>query len=272
MTDVRADLHRIGAVLRRDLAIERSYSLRFLIRTGGSIVGILIAYQTSLLVADAPELTEWRGSYFDFVVIGFAVMAIAELGIGGFNRAVSTEMSAGTLEVLLATPTAPWTLLTGAILLPAVITGIELVWLLGLGLGLLGGGWSIGGMLLALPIMALTLASFCAFGIVGAAFVVVTKRGDPVTLMIGLASSVLAGALVPVETFPAALQSLARALPAYYGIRGTRLALLTDASFGDVAPYLGALLAFDAVLLTGAIWVWRRAVDMARTAGTLGSY
>jgi ABC-2 type transport system permease protein len=265
-------LGRIAAVARRDLQIERSYSLRFVLRAGTTVVGILISYQTGMLVVDAPQLAQWRGSYFDFVMVGFAVLALARLGIGGFKQAVNREMSAGTMEVLLATPTPSWALLTGAVMFPALLTGIELCWFIGLGLGVIGGGFTGTGLALAVPMLLLTLGSFCAFGIVGAAFVVVTKRGDPVTMLVGVASSVLAGALVPLETFPAALQALAKVFPAYYAIRGTRIALLTDASVGDVAPYALGLLAYDVVLLTAAVWVFRRGIDLARTAGTLGSY
>lgn len=272
MSGPRSEINRVLAVARRDFAIERSYSLRFLIGIARTLVGILISYLTGTLVTDAPELVEWGGSYFDFVMVGFAVIAVATLGIGAFNRAVHTEMSLGTLEVLLATPTPMWTLLTGAVLFPAIITSLELGLFLGFGLSVLGGGTTIGGLLLAAPLLLLTFVSFCAFGIAGAGFVLVTKRGDPITMVIGLASTVLAGAVVPISTFPNALETLARIFPAYYGIRGTRLALLTDAKFGDIAPDLVALFAFDVVLIAAALWSFRRAVDIARTAGTLGSY
>lgn len=272
LSGIRSDLARVVAVARRDFAIERSYSLRFLIGLGSTLVGILISYQTDKLITDAPELAEWGGSYFDFIMVGFAIIAVAQLGLGAFKRAVSTEMSTGTLEVLLATPTPMWTLLTGSIALPSVITAIELGFFLGIGLGWLGGGLSLSGLAPALVVIALTFLSFCSLGIIGAGFMVLTKRGDPITMVVGLATTVLAGALVPVATFPELLRWIAPVFPAYHGIRGSRLALLTDAPLADIAPYAGALVLYDVVLLSVALWTFRRAVEVARAAGTLGSY
>lgn len=272
VTGWRADLARVTAVARRDFAVERSYSLRFLLRLVRTVITILVVYQTSQLIVDAPELAEWGGDYFDFAMVGLATLAVAQLGTSAFNRALHGEMSAGTLEVLLATPTPTWTLLAGAVLFPALITAVELTWYLGLGLGLLGNGWALDDMVVAGAAIMLTFGSYCAFGIVGAAIVLLTKRGDPVTMVVGLATAVLAGAIVPIATFPGVIQGLARVFPAYYGIRGARLALLTNAPFSEIAPSLALLLVVDVFLFAVAILIFRRAVDRARAAGTLGSY
>ena len=269
---VRGQFGRVAAIARRDLTIERSYRLRILVFVARAVVLLMIMYHVSKLVVDSPELRPYGGSYFDFVVVGLAIMSVAGVGIRAFNQNILREQSLGTLEVLLATPTPVSVLLSGSFVFPLAMTMVELVLYLGLGLAVIGGGFGFTGLLLAIPVIVLLLGSFCAFGIVGAAIVVLIKRGDPLTAPVTMATSILSGALFPVSTLPRALELAAHAFPAYYGINGTRDALLASGGWSAVAPDIAALLAFDAVLLPVSIWVFRRALAAARRAGTLANY
>ncbi len=263
---------RIAAIARRDLTIERSYRFRVVVFVARALVSLMILRQVSKLVIDSPELQAYGGSYFDFAVVGIAIMAVAGVGISSFNANILREQALGTLEILLATPTPVSILLAGSFVFPLVMTMLELTMYLGLGLGIIGGGFDLAGFALAVPVLALLLASFCAFGIIGASIVVLIKRGDPLTAPLTLATSILSGALFPVSTLPPALELLAKAFPAYYGINGTREALLGTGGWRAVAPDLVALAMFDLVLLPLSIWIFRRALTAARRAGTLSNY
>lgn len=265
------DLTRVLAVARRDLYIERSYRLRYANRLIETAITGAIVYQLSTLIVDSPDLVRFGGSYFDFALIGLAVMTIARLGISTFNANIVREQTQGTLEVLLATPTRVSVLLIGSFVFPLALTSIDLV-LYGAGIVLFGDGVNPGGLPYVLPLLLLTLASFCAFGIVGAAVVVLTKRGDPMTGPIVALTSILSGAVFPVSTFPAALQVIAKVFPAFYGINGLREALLTKAGWSEIMPDLLVLAAFDAVLLPLSVALFVRALTAARRTGTLSSF
>ncbi|MEP1125058.1 MAG: ABC transporter permease [Ilumatobacter sp.] len=265
-------LTRLAAITRRDWQIERSYRLRYPVRIFQVAITMAILYHVSQLVTDAPELQAFGGDYFDFAVVGLAVVSISQLGISTFNANILREQSLGTMEVLLSTPTPIWVWLAGSFAFPMILTAINVVMYVGIGIGVMGNGLSIGGLLMALVVLVLTLLSFCAFGIAGASFVLLLKRGDPLAGPLALFTSIVSGALFPVSTMPAPFVWLAHAFPAFYGINGLRTALLTDAAPTDVIPDILMLMAFDVVLLPASLLLFNRALRAARTAGTLANY
>ena len=269
---VRIEVGRMGALARRDLLIEHSYRGRYVMRFVQTAVSITILYYVSSFVVDAPALEPYGGSYFDFAIVGLAVMSVAQLGISTFNASIAREQGLGTFEVLLATPTRIGVLLAGSFVFPLLLTGVDLLLYLGIGLGIVGSGVSIEGALLAVPVIALTLISFCAFGVLGASLVVLVKRGDPLTAPLTLITSVISGALFPVSEFPPLLELIARMFPAYYGITGLREALLTDGDLAQVMPDVLVLIAFDLVLIPLALHTFGRSLDTARRTGVLGNY
>jgi ABC-2 type transport system permease protein len=205
-------------------------------------------------------------------MVGLAVMSVAGLGIGAFNETIMREQTLGTLEVLLVTPTPVPVLLAGSLVLPLALTFVDVALYVGIGIGLIGGGITLSGVLLAFPFFVLTLASFCAFGIVGASITVLAKRGDPISGLLIQATSILSGALFPVTVLPLALEVLAHCFPVYYGITGLREALLGGAGWREVGPDLAVLSAFVVVMLPASVWIFGRALAASRRAGILGNY
>lgn len=269
---LRRNARRVAAITRRDLITERSYQFRQAIRLFQIVLAAGVVYYLSDLVADPPELAGYRGEYFDFAMVGLMVMSIARLGIGAFNANITMEQSLGTMEVLLATPTPLPVLLAGSFVFPLLLTVADIVLYMAIGLGLLGDGLTAFGVLWAMPLLVLTLATFCAFGIAGASIVVLAKRGDPLTAPLTQLTAVLSGALFPISVFPGPVQVLARCFPAYYGITGLRDAILGSGGWRAVVPDVLVLLGFAIVLIPASLWLFARAIAAARRAGTLGNY
>jgi ABC-2 type transport system permease protein len=237
------------------------------------VYAAILAFYVGRLFDTVPaELTQFGGDYFDFAMVGLAVMSIAGLGIGTFNDTITREQTLGTLEVLLVTPTPVPVLLAGSLVLPLILTLIDVALYVGIGIGVFGNGLTLSGVLWAFPLFLLTLASFCAFGIVGASFAVLAKRGDPLSGPLIQVTAILSGALFPVSVFPPALELLARCFPAYYGINGLREALLGGGGWSEIGPDLAVLAAFAVVLLPLSVWIFVRALAASRRAGLLGNY
>ena len=264
-------LQRVLTVAKRDLKMQLTYKLQLFLRFSSVGFTILIFLFVSKLVGDADALASYQGGYFDFVLVGFAMTSFTLVGMQTFRRTISTEMSSGTLEVLLATPNRIGSVLAGALVTPLLISGIEIILYFAIGIGLLGTGLSVQGVLLAIPLIVLTLLTFSALGILSAAFIVVTKRGDPVTVLLSQATNFLAGSVFPISLLPPALQSLSILVPTYYGLEGTRAVLLAQAGFSDIVDELLVLMGFTAVLLPLSLWVMSRSLRFARIMGLLGT-
>lgn len=268
----RQELVGILAVARRDLLIELSYQFRLAFYLVSAFVAAFLAFYVSKLVGEPDLLAQYDGSYFEYVVLGLALTSYATLGVAAFTAQITQELSAGTLEVLLGGPTRLVTLLAGGFLVPLALTTIEVALLIGVGVGLLGTGLSLPGLVVAVPIVVLTVANFCAMGIASAAVVLLVKRGDPISGPLYQLTLVLSGAIFPVELFPAWLELICRLTPAYYGVRGLREALLTGGGFAGIADEIAVLAAFALVGLPLAVRLFAAAVAQAKRLGVLGSY
>lgn len=269
----RMQMARMAAITRRDWRTERTYRFRYVfqaLQLAGS--GVIVYYVSQFVMVDQALLGGLRGRYFDFAMAGLAVMTIAQLGIGTFNDNIMREQTLGTLEVLFATPTPLSVLLAGSFVFPLILTVFELIFYLVVGIGVFGAGLSLVGALLAIPVALLTLATFCAFGIISASVVVLAKRGDPLSAPLLQLTALLSGAVFPVEVLPTPFEVLARLFPAYYGINGLREALLGSATLASVGPDLLILAGFAAVLLPLSLHLFSRALSAARRLGTLGNY
>jgi ABC-2 type transport system permease protein len=199
------------------------------------------------------------------------VLAFVTLGLGAFSRSIAEEQRAGTLEMLLSTPTRLPVLLAGTFVVPLAFTLLQVAVLSVVGVAF-GMHVHAGGVLLAVPIMALLVVDFCAFGVFSAAFIVLTQRGDPLTLLATQGTTFLAGTLVPVSVLPVAVRAVAHLVPAFYGLDALRRVLLVGAGLQDVAGDVIALCLFAAVLVPLSLASFAWALRVARRAGTLGTY
>ena len=270
---VRVASDRLVAITRRDLQIEISYQFRLISFFSGALLASFLAFYVSDLIdSDAEHLAAYNGSYFEYVVAGLALTSFAGLGVSVFTAHVTSEQSAGTFEILLSSSTRLSTLLAGGFIVPFGMTAIEVALLLGVGIGIVGVGLSSGGLLVALPIILLTVLNFAALGMVSAALVLLVKRGDPISGPIYQLTLLMSGAIFPVELFPRWLELMSHMSPAYYGVRGLREAILTDGGYAAIVDELAVLGLFAAVTLPTSLWLFSRSVATAKRLGVLGSY
>ena len=126
--------------------------------------------------------------------------------------------------------------------------------------------------LAAFVILLLTVVTFSSLGIIAAGFIMVLKRGDPVTWIFGAVSNLLGGIYYPIMVLPGWMQTLAKLIPVTYALRAMRLALLQGASFSELRGDIITLGIFCLVLLPLSLMVFGFAVRLARIDGSLTHY
>jgi ABC-2 type transport system permease protein len=262
---------RISAITRRDARIELSYHFQLAMRYFTTLLSVAIFFFIGKLVRGAPELEPYSGGYFAFALIGLVVTAFATIALREVSRTFTTEASAGTLEILLAGPTPLSSIIAGSLVVPLGIGVTDMVIYLAAGFFLGGVAYTLWGALLAIPILVLTILSFVAVGIFATAFLVLTRRGEPLSFFVLGATSLLAGTLFPVALLPDPLQALARLFPAFYGLNALRAVLLGGAGLEAVWDEILVLVIFNLVLFPMSMWVLRQSLRQARVLGTLVS-
>jgi len=268
---MRAALNHVGALARRDLIVERSYQFQLLVALLGIIMSVLTFFFLGRLVGDAEPLARFDGGYFEFALIGLLVMGYSQVCVTTFGHSISEAQAAGTFEILLASRARLPTLMFGTLIVPLLLASVEAA--VYLAFGWLLGGFVVppGAVLITVLLLILTLGTFAAIGILSAAVITLTKRGDPFSTLALQASNTLAGAVFPISVLPDQLQAVSHAIPAFYGLRALREVLLADGGLPDVAGDIGILIAFNLVLLPAAMWILARAIRVARITGTLGN-
>ncbi|MEJ2265934.1 MAG: ABC transporter permease, partial [Anaerolineales bacterium] len=197
-----------------------------------------------------PYLEAYGGDYFAFVLIGIAFAGYFGVGLSSFSSSLRQAQTTGTLEAMLTTPTALSTIILSSSLWSYLLTTLRvLVYLLIGDLFLkvnLGGGNYLG----ALIVLILTIISFSSLGIIAASFIMVLKRGDPITWLFNATSSFLGGIYYPVTILPGWLQFFSYLLPVTYALRAMRLALLQGASTATILSDILVLAVFSAILVS----------------------
>lgn len=267
-------LRIMAAFLRRDALIQMSYRLAFVLDILSIVFSVATFYFVSRLVGPSSEglLSSYGGQYFPFVLIGIAFSTYQGVGLHSFAQSIRQEQYLGTLESVLAAPVSPssfllasaqWDFLYATLQVTIYFCAAAAVF----GFRLPNADWAA-----AAVILALTMAAFLSLGILSAAFVLTSKKGDPVTWLVSTASELLGGVFFPIALLPDSLKAVSNFIPMTHALEGLRKTLLGGASLSAVRGDAFFLGAFTAIFLPLGVWFFRRALAHARRAGSLGHY
>lgn len=262
------------AFIRRDFLLEWSYSFSFFLQFFHVFFSAAVFYFIARMIgsADLPQLAPYGGDYFSFVLIGIALSGYFGVGLSSFSQEIRKAQTTGTLEAMLTTPTRLSTVVISSSLWNYLLTTLRVLVYILLGVAVLGVNITPRGWGPAVVILILTVFSMSSLGIIAASFIMVIKKGDPVTWVLNALTNLLGGIYYPVEILPVWLRFFSAFLPVTYALRGMRGALLVGASFMDIQEDLLVLTAFSVILLPLSLAGFRLAVRRAKQDGSLSHY
>ncbi len=267
-------MRRLLAFVRKDFLLETSYRLQFMLTVAGIFISVTTFHFLARLLGPigAEHLKPYGGDYFAFVLIGIAFGNYLWTSQSTFAASIREQQTMGTLEMLLASPTKPSIIIIGASLWSFLFTSVEVLIYLLFGVLVFGLDMSQANIPATLVILALTILSFSAFGILSAGFIIVFKRGDPISWVFGSASELLGGVLYPITVLPLWLQKASAVLPITYSLRGIRHAVLQGHSIRALSGDILALALFSVVMVPVSVAAFRMAVQIAKKNGTLSQF
>jgi ABC-2 type transport system permease protein len=260
--------------LRRDATIHTSYKLGFTIDLLGVFFSAATFYFVARMIGPAamPALRAYGGDYFAFVLIGVAFSTYQSVGLNSFAQSLRQEQFINTLEPLLLTPVTLPQFLMGSSLWDFGYATLRVGLYLGLGVGMFGLQMPDARWLPAAALLLLTLAAFMGLGVLAAAFIMLYKRGNPVTWLVTTASELLGGVFFPVDLLPPGLRALSPFIPITHALTGLRKCLLMGAGWGEIAPQMLALAAFTALAWPVGLAAFAWALRRTRRDGSLSHY
>lgn len=181
-------------------------------------------------------------SYLQFFVPAALGLAVVVAGLGS-GVSIVADIESGMLDKLRVAPIRRSSIILGRMAADAVRTGLQACALLAVGFAL--GARFAGAPGVALAIGATVVASL-VLGALSTALATKLRNAEAVTAIVNLVSLpllFLSTALMPSETFPAWLRSVARANPVSHLINLNRDLLVLGATATQVAVAAGVLIA-----------------------------
>jgi ABC-2 type transport system permease protein len=268
------EVAKLPAFLRRDLLVAWSYRVAFF-SDALSLVGLMLVFFFIGKLVDPSELPAYGGvhpSYLEFVTIGIVLNAFVQVALVRMGEALRAEQMIGTLEALLATPTAAATIQLGSAAFHLVYMPLRLVLFLAFMTLAVGIDLEPSGALPSLVLLLAFLPFVWGIGLAAAAAVLVFRRGGGVialgTLLLGLAS----GAFFPLTLLPAWVEEAARYNPLAIAIDGFRDALLGGTGWTGVGHDVLLLMPLSIASVAAGSALFRAALRRERRRGTLGLY
>jgi ABC-2 type transport system permease protein len=260
----------VGALVRRDYLVTRSYRLAFALDIFYGALGLATYYFISRTFGTPPK-SDLSGapSYFAFAAVGLALGMVVEAATAGLGRRLREEQLTGTLEALAAHPLTSLEMCLGLVGFPYVFAmsrAISYLIVAGLWAHLDVSATSWPGVVGMLAISGIALFGI---GILAAAMTLVFKRGEVLAGMIVFGITLLSGAVFPISSLPGWLQPLGKVLPLRFAFDGVRSALFTGESWED--DFL-VLLAYALVGVPIAVAAFKRSLAFVKRQGSLAQY
>ncbi len=266
--------HKILAFIKRDFLIQLSYKFNFIL-IWFNIFGFLLIFYfiaKSFGGETSPYFTEYGGKYFPFVFIGVALSGCLAMSIVTLSRNMRAEQITGTLEAVLATPIRLRTLIISMSMCNLLYTLTSVIVFLLFGKYFFGIGLISANFISTITIFFLIVIFFNCIGLLASSFIIVFKRGEPISWLISIFSSFLGGAYFPIDVLPKYLKNISQVLPTTYALRALRKALLKGDDLKVLLPDIFILSAFCITLLPLSIAIFKFAVKKAKIAGSLTHY
>lgn len=268
----------VGAGVVKNWKLSITYPSWLLNRIMGPIVwvGISVFSYTALVPAEdvsAAFVREGHGpDFIGFLILGQTIFSLfSNLNWRG-GMAIQRERWQGTLEIIMLAPTSRVAYILGesafglidggwTVLLALIVTSLAF-----------GADFHLADPLLALVVIALTLAAMVALSVFFAAFYVLTRSAGPLSFAIQTPVRFFTGTNFPVSALPLALQTVSYALPMTYGMIAVRSVFTGAGTWASLATTMLALVAFTVFFWTLGVILVRRMEKLAKERGTLHAY
>jgi ABC-2 type transport system permease protein len=262
------------AFITKDFISAASYKFSFLSQFVGIFVTALAWFFLSSLFGGAvsKHLDRYDGDYFAFVIIGIAFANYLQVALRSFSASIRTAQTLGTLEAMLVTQTSIPTIIISSSLYNFILTSFRVVVYLGIGVFAFGLNIGKANYTAAIVVLLITIICFSSMGILSASFIMVLKKGNPLSWIFINLSWLLGGVYYPISVLPGWLEKFSYMLPITYSLEAMRLALLNGYSFRTLLPQIIPLLIFTVIMLPVSLYIFNFAVKRAKIEGSLVQY
>jgi ABC-2 type transport system permease protein len=274
-------LSTFAAMVRKELIIMARYPVNFIASFAQVFLIVMIFTLAGSMFFNAPEEQEALeannvGSPSGVVVYGFILYMFLSDTMWTIGYNVRNEQVQGTLEQLYLSPASKFASLVARVANTLVWTGLLSI------VGAVVMSLMIGDLPFKNPALGfylLVMALLGTFGM-GFAFAALTlylhETASTVANLLQFAIIVLCAIFFPFSALPGVVRAISYALPPAYAVDAFRSALMGfPAGFPELLPFaieFWIVTAFGLLMPLLGYWLYRKAEDSARKAGSLSAY
>ncbi|MCX7830680.1 MAG: ABC transporter permease [Acidobacteria bacterium] len=242
----------------------------FIIKAFSALFSVVLWYYLSVFLKPDKSLIG-NADYFTYVIIGMSLLGYINVMLFSFSQKIRQDQLMGTLEIIMASPVSPSIILFSSTIWEIVMETLHLAVFIIFAL-ILGANFHIGSVTVLIAIFILTLISFGSLGIIAASFLLVFKRGEPITPFVTAFFALLGNIFFPAQILPPTLKTISLFIPLPYAVEGLRKVVIHGASFAQVATEFYALLLFSIILVPLAVLSLNFSLKIAKKYGLLAIY
>ncbi len=257
------ELEKIYYFMKRDIISFSTYKTNLVLMVFSALFGALSYAYLGSNAQMQSVLELYNMSLTTYLIIGIAFNTYLAQSL----TLVQKTINPWALEEVLVTPTRLTTFIAGSSLWGFIwSTGVIAIYL---AVGIL-----VFGIVLSVNIagtvivIALGIATFIGFSMIGAGILILTKQGDPITTIITIATGLFGNVLFPPQVMPLQLEVISYFVPQYYFFTSIRQ-VLTGASIEAIFPNLIVLIIMCAIIVPLGYLIYSWCLKTARKNGTL---
>ncbi|MBN2444705.1 MAG: ABC transporter permease [Spirochaetales bacterium] len=261
------------AFLKRDFLIASSYQLHFIMTSMNSLLILFLLFFIGKIVDPSYiGLTKYGQDFFSYILIGYGFFQFFQIAQNTFSQTIRDEQLSGCLEAMLGTQTSPqlsilfsslYSLITAFFQLCIIfIAGILFFKFNILGINIFS----------TFIVFLLSIIIFMSFGLLSVAFIIVLKKGDPISWLITSLNFILGGAFFPIEVLPPWVRIFSKILPATYVLDSLRLTISKGYDLLQIRPQILVLVIMCLILAPASLFILHTSVIKAKKDGTLVHY
>jgi ABC-2 type transport system permease protein len=270
-------LRQVPSLWRARMKIFWSYKLDLSMDMVNSVVSVGVYFFMGFQVNPQMLVNAGYGaSYVTFALLGVATETFLWTSVSRIGGVLRTEQEEGTLEALASTLLKPQNYLFGQSL--AGFTRSTLYFL---------GAMFFGSIIFQAPLIynagSLTTAtldvilmttSHIGIGFAAAGAILVLKRGEPIVFMFSVFTQFFSGVLYPLNVVPPALLPVAYFLPYTYALHALRISLGNgyDLLNPAILTDFFMMVLWTVVSIPIGVWIFKKAINHSRRAGTMSYY
>jgi ABC-2 type transport system permease protein len=263
-------LNTFAALVRRDFLIARSYRGALGLETLLGLLGVAVYYFISETFEGARSADLGPApTYFAFALVGVVLAVVIQTAAVSVSRRIREEQLTGTLEAIVTQPVGNAELALGMACYPFAFAAVRAVVYIAVAGLIADVDFGRADWLGAAVTLTATAVAIGAIGIALGAVVLLIKRAEVLTGTIVFLMSFAGGAYFPVSELPGVVRAVSEALPTRLAFDGLRSALYEGSGWGDEVV---VLLAMGVVGMPLAVWVFGRALALAKSRALLTEY